>query len=430
MKLSATILVALGANAWKAKDSADMQASNLTNCVNVETKCAVNFTHTSNRTRMVSDANECCDPTCILWTCGTGWKASPQYYDNIGATNKRCCDMTCSLVTCPSGQGTIPSMADQPGTKASECCANTCSQHRCYGAWTTDPSKSAVVNNTNEGCCRPSCQSVTCDASKGYVPDTTKSDSPGTTVAQCCLQTCKTMSLNASSCPTHYGVKEADATNLSLTIPSGSNATAKCCSPKCGAVTCPSKTIARKSMSNQFTDAVECCQATCATYTCPAGWAAVVANADNPTGASPTESCCERTCAFFNCRGELGSGWFNSSDTNKLTSTVQSFQDCCERSCANYSCPKTHTLRPSAETRLATSQNSCCEPSGCVNLRKNRTNMTADENCNKLNQSECEQKYWTFTSSSSVSTYVPCGFNDTYSLCRLADALMVTNCTL
>jgi len=405
--------------------------SNLSNCVNVETKCAENYTHTSNRTRMVSNANECCDATCILWTCGTGWKGGPQYHDNIGASNEKCCDRTCSLVTCPSGQGTIPSMADEPGTQATECCANTCSEHPCYGAWTTDPSKSAVVNNTDEGCCQPSCQSVTCDASQGYVPDANKADSPGTTVAACCLQTCNTMSLNSSSCPAHYGIKPEDAANLSLTLPSGSNATARCCSALCSAVTCQTGTVAYQSMANQFSDAVECCQGTCATFTCPAGWAAVVANADNPTGATPTEACCERTCAFFDCRGDTGSGWFNSTDVNKLTSTVQSFQDCCERSCAaNYSCPSTHTLRPSPETRVATSQSSCCEPAGCVNLRNNRTNMTADENCNKMNQSACEDKYWTFTSSSSVSTYVPCAFNATFNLCRLADAGMVTNCTI
>jgi len=183
-------------------------------------------------------------------------------------------------------------------------------------------------------------------------------------------------------------------------------------------------------MANQFADAVECCQGTCATFTCPVGWVAVVANADNPTGAGPTEACCERTCAFFNCRGDLGSGWFNSTDVNKLTSTVQSFQDCCERSCANFSCPSTHALRPNKSHRLAISQTDCCEPNQCVNLRVNRTSLAANDNCNKLNQSSCDDMYWSFTSGTGVDTYVPCAFNETFNLCRLADALMTTNCTL
>jgi len=432
MKLSATICFALGSAVigTKLEHFSAPNSSTPQNCVNVETRCAANYSHTSNQTRMVSSANECCDPTCALWTCGTGWKGGPQYADNLGASNEKCCDRTCSLLTCPSGQGTIPTMADQPGIQASECCANTCSQHPCYGAWTTDSSKSAVVNNTNEGCCQASCQSVTCNAAEGLVADVSKSDSPGTTVASCCLQTCKTKSLNSSFCPAHYGMKEVDAANLSLTLPSGSNATARCCSPLCSSVTCPTGKVAHQSMANQFADAVECCQGTCATFTCPAGWAAVVANADNPTGAAPTEACCERTCAFFNCRGDLGSGWFNSTDVNKLTSTVQSFTDCCERSCSNYSCPSTHTSRPNKSALLATSQTACCEPNQCVNIRNNRTSMTANENCNKINQSSCDQKYWSFTSSSGVDTYVPCAFNETFNLCRLADALMTTNCTM
>jgi len=469
MKTTATIILAtvLGAHAWKYKDestlvmtalakgkekvatikekmttikestatvkesTATTKSANLTNCVDLGTTCSANYTHTSNLTRMVSSADECCDATCALWTCGPGWKGSVAYHDNIGASNEKCCDMTCSLVTCPSGQGTIPSLANMPGLEASYCCANLCSQHPCFGSWTTDSSKAQVVNNTDEACCQPSCQSVTCDASQGLVLNVSKADTAGTTSDFCCLKTCKYMSLN-SECPAGYGIKAAVAANLSITLPTGvSSSNETCCSQKCSSTTCPATTIAVRAFANSFADAVECCQATCSTYTCPHGWTAVVANADNAQGAAPAETCCERTCTLFDCRSESNSGWFNSTDPNKLSSTLQSYENCCDTSCVNYTCPAILVLRPSPLTRPSTLFSStCCEPAICPELRDNRTNMTDDVNCNMKNESECGKAFWTFTSEAGVKTFVPCVFQATpLNLCRLDDTNITTNCS-
>eukprot|EP00930_Biecheleria_cincta_P019307 TRINITY_DN1476_c0_g1_i3.p1 TRINITY_DN1476_c0_g1~~TRINITY_DN1476_c0_g1_i3.p1 ORF type:complete len:433 (-),score=54.69 TRINITY_DN1476_c0_g1_i3:75-1373(-) len=428
-----TIILAtiLGAQSWKSKEHTETVATNLTNCVDLGTTCSVNYTHTSALNRMVKSAAECCDATCALWTCGKGWKGSVSYHDNIGKSNEKCCDKTCSLVSCPSGQGTIPSLANEPGLEASYCCADLCSQHACYGSWTTDPSKAKVVNNTNEACCQPSCQSVTCDSSAGLVLDVSKADTAGTTSNFCCLKTCKYMSLN-SECPTGFGIKPSVAANLSMTLPTGVSSSNKtCCSPKCSSITCPKGKIAVRAFANDFADAVECCQSTCSTYTCPHGWVSVVANDDNAQGASPAEACCERTCALFNCRSESGSGWFNSTDTNKLTSTIQSYKSCCDTSCVNYTCPAKHVIRPHPETRPSTATStSCCEPEICPELRDNRTSMADDTNCNMKNQSECGKAFWTFVSEAGVKTFVPCIFRATpLNLCRLDDTNITTNCS-
>eukprot|EP00930_Biecheleria_cincta_P035986 TRINITY_DN24710_c0_g1_i1.p1 TRINITY_DN24710_c0_g1~~TRINITY_DN24710_c0_g1_i1.p1 ORF type:complete len:446 (+),score=86.28 TRINITY_DN24710_c0_g1_i1:93-1430(+) len=383
-----------------------------------------------NITGDATDAN-CCNPTCRRWTCTSGYKAHPEYASNIGASNAECCDKTCSLVTCREGTGVSASKANEAGVTEEACCTPTCRFHSCIGNWAQDLSKKDYASDKDEDCCQQSCLAVECKSELGLMHHPDRTDKAGTTTAFCCRKTC---SYYAGQCPADTGLPKEKMKKL-VSSTSTSGALAECCDAKCSGHTCAAGYTLTPVKSDEFVSKAVpgCCEKTCKAHDCSAGFVKVPAN-DNLTQPSDM-TCCAPSCKFWACP----SGYFNSTDSTKLSGVDRSHDNCCEKSCEGYSCSAGTTLRPSPSSipRMGDDINAaCCESTVCKELREERTptsvqagTSTAGLDCNDFSDPDqnCSSKYKLFNISGAL-TAVPCIMSN-LSLCKMDDSRVVTECS-
>ncbi|CAK9108470.1 unnamed protein product [Durusdinium trenchii] len=343
-----------------------------------------------NRSTLPGNSIEkCCRPTCKRWTCSKGYKAHPDYYNNVASSNSACCDRLCSTVPCNASFGVPTRMRNVPGKTHEECCKPLCSQHLCFGSWAPDPRKAHQAGSSNEECCTASCAALACDASKGYkyfLERYERAQPAKNPTDFCCQKTCP---FYQEHCGEGRGMNLADESKMSMTV-TERDFQNKCCEPKCSSVKCQAGYILDPTFLNYLVSKIAhgsegCCLPTCKAFECPAGWMKYH-EADNFVSPYLTkDDCCLPTCAVHKC----GKGWFTSTVPTKLAKVSRSDRTCCEPSCAAAGCAAGLVLKPNAFN--ISSGSTCCEPEMCQELRSKRQQV---KYCNSVaEEAKCNMSY-------------------------------------
>mmetsp|Transcript_5681 Transcript_5681/g.10160 ORF Transcript_5681/g.10160 Transcript_5681/m.10160 type:complete len:440 (-) Transcript_5681:51-1370(-) len=365
----------------------------------------------------------CCMQTCMATSCPTGYRKNKAYDANIFAEVSDCCDIECEKAEaeghfkCEEGHGLHSPTA--LASTAEQCCAQKCSAHACGPLWVKDTSEQGQnkVGNTDEACCLQACAQVKCD--HGYEVDDTKADRPGTTKEQCCVRTCQLISCEGSN--------PNGGTDYGIPLPKlkmKANSSADCCEKQCRHHECSKgwlKDVTNDHLYNP-SDAT-CCLMTCTHFECSKPFV------QNPakTGSlgNTQDACCLPSCSLYDCHALPG--WANSTEKADVPQSDDP-KTCCQKTCWQYSCPAQFRHRKFLDNELGNSDEDCCEPVGCRELRERKE--LKGKRCHTLGESDCASHFERFPMQDKKkrSRLVPCMFDKQFKFCHLNDKAEVPNC--
>lgn len=301
--------------------------------------------------RLALNSQQCCDATCSLFECGSGFKKKEDSEATVGFSRDVCCDKLCSEVL-PPGIGWVPKkdFATRVGTSGCDCYDETCLTYTCPLYTTLKPEPKLIVGKDTDKCCDKLCGGYACPLN--LKPRYDLFGTKGFSDEECCEVPKKDCTQIA--CPVTYRLKPNPHLIKKVTLDQED-----CCDQLCTSVTCSADTRlvwhAALSIGNCEED---CCEKLCSGFQCPES-SHLVPNAASLPGFSEVVCCVKdlKDCASISCP----SSSVKKPNPHLIRGFDLTSDQCCDQLCAGFECNAGYSLKSIAATLVGSSNNVCCE---------------------------------------------------------------------